>query len=132
MSLPEASLWEALGRPRRSAPLPGPRTAAWAFAHTSLLAALALDPAPRARPAAVLWTLLAGTRPRPGATWAQLCDLGTVDTLLAALARRVDKRGVRLSTWNVRWLLSPHTERAMAKKAAIGRVLRSGSVALLQ
>ena len=58
--------------------------------------------------------------------------MGTVDTLLAALVRGRDKRGVRLSTWNVRWLLSPHTERALAKKAAIGKVLRSGSVVLLQ
>ena len=104
MSLPEASLWEALGRPCRAAPLPGPRAAAWAFAHTSLLATLALDPAPRVRTAAVLWRLLAGTRPRPGATWDQLCGLGTAHTLLDALARRGDKRGVRLSTWNARWL----------------------------
>ena len=61
----------------------------------------------RFRSAAGLWQALAGNSPRAGANWWQLCELGSVDTLVGAMALRDAADGIRFATWNVRWLLSP-------------------------
>ena len=133
MSLPMSSLWEALGRPCLAAPLPGPRSLGWRVACAALHRCL-LERGVRAklRSAAVLWRALGGGRRRAGADWRQLCELGDVDTLVGALGLRDAVGSVRFATWNVRWLLSPHTERAAAKHAELGRALRGGNVVLLQ
>ena len=120
-----SSLWEALGRPCLAAPLPGPRSLGWRVACAALHRCL-LERGVRARlrSAAVLWRALGGGPPRAGADWRQLCELGDVDTLVGALGLRDAVGSVRFATWNVRWLLSPHTERAAAKHAELGRALR--------
>ena len=120
-----SSLWEALGRLCLAAPLPGPRSLGWRVACAALQRCL-LERGIRARirSAAVLWRALHGGPPRVGADWRQLCELGDVDTLVGALRLREVVGSVRFATWNVRWLLSPHTERAAAKHAELGRALR--------
>ena len=101
------------------APLPGPRTLCWRAACTALVQCLGeRGVCARFRSAAVLWRTLSGGLPRAGANWRQLCELGDVDTLVGAVALRGAADGIRFATWNVRWLLSPHTERAAAKHAA--------------
>ena len=128
-----SSLWEALGRPCLVAPLPGPRSLGWRVACAALQrCVLGRGVRARIRSAAVLWRALNGGPPRVGADWRQLCELGDVDTLVGALRLREVVGSVRFATWNVRWLLSPHTERAAAKHAELGRALRGGNVVLLQ
>ncbi|MFM7987974.1 MAG: endonuclease/exonuclease/phosphatase family protein, partial [Candidatus Fonsibacter sp.] len=41
-------------------------------------------------------------------------------------------RGLRLVSWNVRWLVSPHSPQGIAKKARIQRALAAGKMVLLQ
>ena len=102
------SLWEALGRPPLEAPLPGPRAIGWRMALVALTHCL-LERGVRVRfrSAGVLWCAFAGSLPRPGANWRQLCDLGSVDTLVGALVLGEVADGIRFATWNVSWLLCP-------------------------
>ena len=122
-----------MGCPDLAAPLPGPRSLGWRAACTALQRCLlGRGVRARLRSAAGLWRVLGGGPLRAGADWRQLCELGNVDTLVGAMALRDADGGVRFATWNVRWLLSPHTERAAAKHAELGRALRGGNVVLLQ
>ena len=133
MSVVMASLWEALGCPPLAATLPGARSSAWSAAREMLAAQLREhDVTTRIRSAGVLWRLLAGTAPGPGATWGQLCRLGTVEVLAHRVRATGTSQDFRIVSWNVRWLLSPHTERAAAKRAVIVRALGGGSVVMPQ
>ena len=88
--------------------------------------------ATRVRTAGALWRLLAGVAPPPGATWGQLCELGDLDRLAQRAAVAAPAVGFQVSSWNVRWLLSPHTDRAAAKRAVVARALQRENVAMLQ
>ena len=96
-------LWVALGWPPLEAPLPGPRAIGWRVALAALTQCL-LERGVRAcfRSAGVLWRALAGRLPHPGANWRQLCDLGSVDMLVGALALGGAADGIIFATWNVR------------------------------
>ena len=86
----------------------------------------------RVRSPAALWSLLRQGLPLVGTKWRRLLFRHNWADLLEALARRRTASGTRLASWNVRWLVSPHTEQAAAKRAVIRRWLDVGRVVLLQ
>ena len=124
------SLWEALGRPPLVAALPGPRTAAWGVARDCLIARLRAAGSPaRIWTAGAFWRILAGAAPAPGASWEQLCALGDFEMVVRRVAGAAGAAGPWISSWNARWLLSPHTDRAARKRAVVARALQSGGYA---
>ena len=107
------ALWEALGCPRLADHLPLASEPAWAVARRSLTRALnKRGYHDRIRSPRALWTLLHPTQQPHGATWRDLLAGSSLDTLARALADRVATTGVKLVSWNARWLVSPHAEQA--------------------
>merc|ERR1712155_447050 len=45
---------------------------------------------------------------------------------------RREEQNRRIATWNIRWLVSPHTEQATAKRGVVRQWLDAGHVSLLQ
>ena len=131
----EQALSEALGRPHGRGLLPTARSEAWGACRRSLESALAhLGIRVRVRSAARLWQLLRpGRLPGPGATWDQLCGQAFIRDVVTAFTHEDLAPGVwRLSSWNARWLLDPHSDAAAGKRAVIARLLAQGRVVALQ
>ena len=101
------ALQEALGRPPVRAPIPITRSGAWAAVRASLQRTLGQHGVyTRVRSPAVLWEVLQGGRPPPGATWGQLTEGRGLHTLVSALRGcPVRGQGIRLACWNIRWLI---------------------------
>ena len=115
-------------------PLPPARTASWAAARESLEAALRQEGCShRVRSAASLWgAAQGGTAPR-GATWGDLCERQTLESVRRALeAARSPAGGLRAVTWNLRWAVDPHTPKAVAKRAVVLKAIRGGCAVALQ
>ena len=77
----------------------------------------------------------AATRGGPlptGRTWGQLCDGLTLEHVREAERRVPGRTAMKAASWNVRWLLDPHTTVAAAKRAVILRLLAEGCIVLLQ
>jgi len=128
-----AALRAALGEPAPVAPLPTARSPAWAAAAALLREALARHGAPgRVRSPDALWRLLRGTERPRGATWGGLLAGRGLDDLVDAMAGRGTEGEVRLASWNVRWLVAPHTARNAAKREVLRRLLEAGRVVLVQ
>ena len=127
-----ASLWAALGSPPLGAPLPPARSPAWRTAAFCLRTALIPFGVHYGwSSAALLWGALRGTRPPPRATWGALVAGVTTGDVVEAV-RRSAGGGIKIATWNVRWLRNHHTQLAAAKRAAILRLLGEGCIVLLQ
>ena len=127
------ALWEALGRPVEGLPLPTAHSPAWRTARNSLRTALAAAGAPsRVRSPRALGLLLRGIPPGPGETWgSHLTGCGWSE-LCRALRTGNSAAGLRLASWNLRWMVSPHTAQNAAKRNAIRQWLEAGRTVLLQ
>ena len=128
-----ASLWDALGRPPPDNPLPRATSQAWSVARRALRRALrGIGGTGAWRSPAALWAATRGGALPVGRTWGQLCEGLTL--LHASTAERRGTAGVAMkaASWNVRWMLDPHTTVAAAKRAVILRLLAEGCVVLLQ
>ena len=127
------TLWEALGRPPLDNPLPLGRSGVWRTARQSLRRALrALDGTGGWRSPGALWAATRGEPLPIGRTWGQLCDGLTLEHAREAERRVQGGISMKAASWNVRWLLDPHTSVAAAKRAVILRLLAEGCVVLLQ
>ena len=128
-----ASLWEAAGRPPLAGFLPLSSSPAWAHARSCLEAALTdRGVRKRIRSSAALWILVRGSAVPPGATWARLCQGFTLQDLVQRIRDSSHCDDLRISTWNVRWLVSPNTDKAAAKRSILVQLLLDGHVVLLQ
>ena len=130
-------VWEHLGCPARAALVPGPRTTAWHEARTRLEHACRHEGRPcRIRTPGVLWSLFQTGRPGGGVpqrtTWDRMWGETTLGTLLGRSETQSTGQGLRLATWNVRWLVSPHTHQGYMKRQRIMRGLGAGRVVALQ
>ena len=113
----DTPLWVALGCPAADAPLPAARTELWRCCRSTLLELLRPLRPRFSGPRALLTLAHSSAAPRD-ATWGQLCRNITVDTLRAACERPAVRKQ-QLNTWNLRWLINPHTYSAACKRAEI-------------
>ena len=88
----------------------------------------------RLRSPTALWgRFYAGRGPPRGATWADLVRGRTVADLARGLEHGGSGQGdLRLASWNVRWLVSPHSDKGKLKKAVITRHLLQGRIVAIQ
>ena len=127
------TLWEALGQPTLTGLLPTARSPEWCSTRRTLAAALRKHGLQhKVRSAFTLWNLLHHTSPPRGATWSTLIANYTFNQLCQQLRARHVQAGVRLASWNLRWLVSPHTDQAAGKRALVRRWLEAGRIVLLQ
>ena len=80
----------------------------------------------------VLWSVLHGTTPPTHVTWHSLIGGISVSKLRARLNDLPALTGAHLVSWNIRWLLDPHTAKAAIKRTAILGHLLQGKIVCLQ
>ena len=134
MDDPNLSLWAALGSPDPLGTAPRARCPTWRAAQQSLTRALIKRKCfSRVRSWQGLWPLL-HTSPLPShATWQNLCLSFSVQDLITALALRAAQNPLSFTFWNVRWLVSPHTDAAIGKRGAVcNQILRGTITALVE
>jgi hypothetical protein len=130
---PMASIWDALGRPSSTAPMPRATASALAEARRSLRRALhAIGGVGAWRSPAALRAAVRGDGLPVGRTWEQLWDGVTLQHVQETELRGTAGIAMRTATWNVRCILDPHTTVAAAKRALILRLLGEGCLVLLQ
>ena len=61
-----------------------------------------------------------------------MCGVARVSALVAAIGRGRGQDGMRIASWNPRWMVSPHTEQGAAKKKRIQRAIGAGTVVTIQ
>ncbi len=128
-----ASLWDALGRPYPSAPIPWATTSPWPEARRSLRRALhAIGGVGAWRSQAALWAAVRDDGLPVGRAWEQLCDGVTLKHVREIELRGTAGIAMRTATWKVRWMLDPHTRVAAAKHAVFLRLPGEGCIVLLQ
>ena len=125
-------LWAALGRPPPEGLLPAARSPCWVAARQLLRRAAdppgSLD---QMRSPWVLWrTLHGGSAPR-SATWQDLLGQSTVCELQEKLQATVSA-SLTVTSWNPRWLVSTVTDKAVAKREAIQKLVVAGNIVCLQ
>jgi len=125
------ALWEALGRPRLTALLPFGRSAQWRAMRARIGEAYSLPACSLLSPTG-LWRAIHGCAPPRGATWEALLHGGRSDALLDLCPGPAGGGGIRLASWNARWLVDLGSEVVVQKKAMIARQLRAGRLVLLQ
>ena len=127
------ALLGALGHPSLGDLVPFARTPAWAVARRGLSRILdEQNLSLRIRSPSSLWALLQGGPLPRGCTWALLLHDSDLDSLVAAVNNRGDRQGWRLASWNLQWLVSPHTDKAARKRAIVRRWIQARRVVLLQ
>ena len=127
MSLPGGSLRAALGVCPQHL-LPHYRSGQW----TECARLLSLTGAGRIRTPTHLWRLLHRGRFLPhGTTWGALCGDTSLESLLEAVTRSSSIGGA-FASWNVRWMVNPHTAVAAGKRRVIEKALSKRQVVLLQ
>ena len=127
------SLWALLLQPQSSDLLPLARSRTWPSQAESLLEwARSHECNDRIRSPGSLWTILHQTPVPNGATWSDLIAEHTPEDLLAALKRRSATEGPGFASWNVRWLIDPHSVQNILKRQRIRRWLDAGEITLLQ
>ena len=127
------TLWDALGRPPPDNPLPRATSLAWAEARRALRRSLrGIGGTGTWRSPGMLWAATRGESLPVGRTWGQLCDGITLLHVREAERRGTAGIAMKAASWNVRWMLDPHTTVAAAKRAVILRLLGEGCVVLLQ
>ena len=133
MSDPTSALQAALGYPPLGGYLPGARAPAWRHARILLQEHFRrLGLRTHIRSPAALWALLHPTNVPRGATWGQLITDCTLADLERTLRAPTIGQGARLASWNVRWMVSPHTAQNASKRATIRHWLDAGRLVLLQ
>ena len=104
------SLWALLLQPQGSHLLPFAKSRTWSFQSESLLEWARLHECnDRIRSPGSLWTILHQTPVPNGATWADLIAEHTPEDLPVALKGRSATEGPGFASWNVRWLVNPHS-----------------------
>ena len=114
-------------------PVPPATSGEWKRVRQALTAAARCEAfGPLFRSPNKLWTALHdGPMPR-GTTWRRLMGNATMDDLHALAQSRQQARACSLASWNVRWLRSPHTPQAEAKRAIIVKQLIAGRPVAIQ
>ena len=83
-----------------------------------------------------LWGLLNGALPRGGVpggtTWGRMCGDAKRSDLMAAMNRGRGNEGMRVASWNPRWMVSPHTEQGAAKRKRIQKAIGTGTIVTVQ
>ena len=132
MTMSRAVLLEALGFPVLGKLVPLSRDPAWRVPRMGLFQALMQHDVPhRFRSPSSLWALLHGGPMPAMCTWERLLEGQDFDSLLSALGDAGGCSSWRLSSWNLRWLVSSHTDKAARKRALLRRWLQSRRVVLL-
>ena len=127
------ALLGALGHPPLDELVPFARTPTWAIARRGLSRVLGeQDFSLRIRSPSSLWALLQGGSLPRGCTWERLLRGHDLDSLLTAVGNRGRQQGWQLAVWNLRWLISLHTDQASRKRAIVRRWLQARRVVLLQ
>jgi hypothetical protein len=128
-----ASIWALAGRPGLGALVPARRSPGWQGAMKLLRQAVAPSfPLPQIRTWAALWSLLFSTPPPLRVNWYSLIGNITVGELRQRVEAVPKLSGINLASWNVRWLLSPHTDKAAAKRTISLNHLIAGRIVCLQ
>ena len=132
MNTSNLSLWAALGSPDLHDAAPRARCPTWIVARNFLTRALTMRKCfARIRSWQGLWPLL-HTSPLPShCTWQELCLSFSVQDLISALALRAAQNPLSFTFWNVRWLVSPHTDAAIGKRGAICKQILRGTITAL-
>eukprot|EP00972_Heterocapsa_arctica_P100309 14793580-Heterocapsa_arctica.AAC.1 len=128
-----ASLWDFAGRPPMAGLVPSRHAPGWILTISALRIAVRADfklPPFRTWPA--LWSVLHHSPPPVRTNWHTLLGGVTVGELRARLNDAPRLAGTHLVSWNVWWLLSPHTAKAAAKRSAILNQLNAGRMVCLQ
>ena len=129
--------WAVAGFPRWGTLVPGPRTKAWATVRKRLEAQCSsMGAVQRIRTPGVRWGLIRGALPRggipSGTTWGALFGDATLAAIVAAMSKTRDSDGVRMATWNPRWMVSLHSEQGVAKRKWVQRAIGAGMIVALQ
>ena len=132
MTTNDTSLWAAFGSPNRLDVAPRARCPTWVAARKVLTKALrSLGCFARVRSWHGIWTLLHSSALPSSCTWNDLCTTHTLHDLRLALDNRGSSNPLAITFWNVRWLVSPHTDAAIGKRGAICRQILRGAITAL-
>ena len=127
------SLWALLLQPQGSDLLPPARSHIWRAQAESLREWIIGNGCKaRIRSPSSLWSSLHQTPVPHATTWADLIAGHTPEDLLAAVRDRNAAEGPGFASWNVRWLVDPHSAQNIRKRQRIRRWLDAGKVTLLQ
>ena len=127
------SLWTLLLHPQGTDLLPFAKSNTWSAQSQSLLEWTRLNECnDRIRSPGFLWTILHQTSVPSGATWADLIAEHTPEDLPNALKGRSGTEGPGIASWNVRWLIGPHSVQNILKRQRIRRWLGAEKIILLQ
>ena len=127
------SLWALLLQPQGTDLLPPAKSRVWSPQTESLREwARGHECDARIRSPSSLWTILHQTLVPHATTWADLIAEHTPANLLAALRERSASEGPGSASWNVRWLVDPHSVQNILKRQRIRRWLDAGRITLLQ
>ena len=127
------ALWEVLLDPPGADFLPSARSDSWRTRIDSLHSYLrSVGQTTRFRTPTSLWTLLRGTPLPTGATCSLLIGTSSLQDLIDATRRHQDSSGPSFVSWNVRWMVDPHTTQNNAKRLRIRRWLDAGKIVMLQ
>ena len=126
-------LIHALGRPLLHEAVPLGRSKEWSTATLLLQRHLArLGHKVRLRAWKKLWTMLHEDPPPRIVTWQQLTHDHTVQSLVTRARELRAQSGLKLCSWNARWLVDPHTTKNNNKRSAILRKCLAGHIVCLQ
>ena len=116
------SLWAVLLHPQDTDLLPFAKSRTWAAQCESLLEWTRLHECnDRIRSLGSLWTILHQTPVPNGATWSDLIAEHSPEDLINAPKGRNGAEGPGFVSWNVRWLIDPHTVQNISKRQCIRR-----------
>ena len=128
----EAPLWEIMGRPCATHPLPPSGAPSWKAARASLHEALRNHGYfGKVRSAQTLWRILCGGCPPCGSTWGNLLKDKPLSDLLEKL-KAGGVHGMRLVTWNARWMVDSSTHKTVSKRAIVARFVATNAVVAIQ
>ena len=127
-----AFLLEALGAPPADLIIPGGGRRAWAGVRERLEAALRSSGCfQQFRSWQALWVCSRGLAAPSWCTWGALCNGLTIQHFVQRAVSSEGGASMKFALWNVRWLVSPHTQKAAAKKAVTLAALNAGRIITL-
>ena len=127
------SLWALLLQPQGTDLLPPARSRVWSSQTESLREwARGHECDARIRSPSSLWTILHQTPVPHATTWSDFIAERTPANLLAALRERSASEGPGFASWNVRWLVDPHSVQNILKRQRVRRWIDAGKIILLQ
>jgi hypothetical protein len=112
--------------------VPPARSAAWLACCAELHRHLAASGTVRLRTPGTVWRAAQLSPPPPRFTWGALCGAVTWSDFLCQIGQPCTDARTPVSSWNVRWLVNPHSHAAAAKRAVLVRLLTLGHVVCVQ